>query len=187
MSWSWKIGSDFVHLWVKFSNENVVLIVSRSKNSKIFTCAFFFLCIFYKMFIHKTFPALKHFWLIIMKVMMIITNCFCGMVDRQKACTPYFQPGLFQRFSPSQISDTPRERLNLSSDVVEWSCIAMITTTPWRHYYSYDYCFVNLIIYCQSTSAYHNISLLLDCLEACQSVLIGNTRLLAFSFIKDIT
>ena len=42
-----------------------------------------------------------------------------------------------QRFSPSQISDTPRAGFepaqNLSSDFVEGSCAVAITTKPRRH------------------------------------------------------
>ena len=42
-----------------------------------------------------------------------------------------------RRFLPSQISNTPRAGFelaqNLSSDFVEWSCAAVITTTPKRY------------------------------------------------------
>ena len=42
-----------------------------------------------------------------------------------------------QRFSLSQISNTPRAGFepaqNLNSDFVQWSCPVVITTTPWRH------------------------------------------------------
>ena len=37
-----KCHSDSVHLWVKISIQNVVLRVSRRKNSKIFPCGTFF-------------------------------------------------------------------------------------------------------------------------------------------------
>ena len=37
-----KKSHDCVHLWVKFSIENIVLRVSRRKNSKIFPCGAFF-------------------------------------------------------------------------------------------------------------------------------------------------
>ena len=46
-----KNGPDFVHLWVKFSIRNVVLRVSKRKNSKIFPCGAFFSCVFNEMFI----------------------------------------------------------------------------------------------------------------------------------------
>ena len=38
-----KEGPDSVHLWVKYSIQNVVLRVSRRKNSKIFPAGPFFL------------------------------------------------------------------------------------------------------------------------------------------------
>ena len=38
-----KKGPDCVHLWVKFSIQNVVLKVSRRKKSQIFPCGSFFL------------------------------------------------------------------------------------------------------------------------------------------------
>ena len=51
-----------VHLWVKFCIQNIVLGVSRRKNSKIFPCGAFYSCVFNKMFIevplfHETSPA----------------------------------------------------------------------------------------------------------------------------------
>ena len=58
--------------------------------------------------------------MMMMMMMMMMMNCFSGMVDlisSRDHC---------QRFSPSQISSTPRAGLepaqNLSSDFVEWSC-----------------------------------------------------------------
>ena len=54
---------------------------------------------------------------------MMMMNCFCGMVDRRKVFTPFSSRDHYQRFSPSQISDTPRAGFeiaqNLSSDFVE--------------------------------------------------------------------
>ena len=50
---------------------------------------------------------------------------FCGMVDRWKVCSLISSRGHCQRYSPSQISDTPRAGFepaqNLSSVLVEWS------------------------------------------------------------------
>ena len=46
-----KKGLDCVYLWVKFSTQNVVLRVSKKKNSKVFSCAASFSCVFDKMFI----------------------------------------------------------------------------------------------------------------------------------------
>ena len=72
-----------------------------------------------------------------MMMMMMIMNCLCGMVDRRKAFNLISSRDHCQRFSPSRISDTPRAVFepaqNLSSGLVEWSCTAVITTTPRRH------------------------------------------------------
>ena len=42
---------DCVHLWVKFSIQNILLGVSRRKNSKMFPCEALFSCVFDEMFI----------------------------------------------------------------------------------------------------------------------------------------
>ena len=72
--------------------------------------------------------------------MMIMMNCFCGMVDRRKAFSLISSRDHCQRSSPSRISDTPRAGFeaaqNLSSGLVEWSCAVIwssdnhFTTTP---------------------------------------------------------
>ena len=70
-------------------------------------------------------------------MMMMMMNCFCGMVDRRKAFSLISSRGHCQRSSPSRVSNTPRAGFepaqNLSSDLVEWSCAIMITITPRRH------------------------------------------------------
>ena len=70
--------------------------------------------------------------------MMMMMNCFCGMVDRRKAFSLISSRDHCQRSSPSRISDTPwagfEPAQNLSSGLVEWSCVVVITTTPRRHY-----------------------------------------------------
>ena len=59
---------------------------------------------------------------------IIMMNCFCGMVDRRDHC---------QSSSPTGISDTPRAGFepaqNLSSGFAEWSCAVLIITTLWHH------------------------------------------------------
>ena len=69
--------------------------------------------------------------------MMMMMNCFCGMVDRGKAFSLISSRDHCQRFSPSQISNTPGAGFepvqSLSSGLVEWSCALVITTTPRRH------------------------------------------------------
>ena len=63
-------------------------------------------------------------------------KCFCGMVDRWKAYNLISSRDHCQRSSPSRTSDTERARFepaqNLSSGFVEWSCAAVLTTTPRR-------------------------------------------------------
>ena len=41
-------------------------------------------------------------------VMMMMMNCFCGMIDRRKACSLISSRDHCQRSSPSRISDTPQ-------------------------------------------------------------------------------
>ena len=68
--------------------------------------------------------------------MMMMMNCFCGMVDRQKAFNFISSLDHCQRSSPSRIPVTPRAGFkpaeNLSSGLVERRCAAVITTTPWK-------------------------------------------------------
>ena len=75
--------------------------------------------------------------LAVVQFLMMMMNCFCGMVDWRKAFSLIFSRDHCQRSSPSRISDTPRAGFepaqNLSSGLVEWSCVAVITTTPRRH------------------------------------------------------
>ena len=62
----------------------------------------------------------------------MMANCFCGMVDRRKVFSFICSRDFCQRFSPSQIFDTPWAELkpakNLSLGFVEWSCAVAITT-----------------------------------------------------------
>ena len=75
--------------------------------------------------------------ILMMKMMIIGMNCFCGMVDRRKAFELIFSRDHCERSSPSRISDTPRARFehaqNLSLGFVEWSYAVGITTTARRH------------------------------------------------------
>ena len=74
--------------------------------------------------------------MMMMRIMMMM-NCFCGLVDRRKMFNLISSRDHFQRPSPSRIFDTPGARYepakNQSSGFVEWSCAAVITTTPRRH------------------------------------------------------
>ena len=71
-------------------------------------------------------------------VLMMMMNCFCGMVDRRKVISLISSRDHCQRYSPSRISDTPRAGFqpaqDLSSGLVEWSCAVFITTAPWHHF-----------------------------------------------------
>ena len=71
-------------------------------------------------------------------MMMMMMNCFCGIVDRRKVFSLISSRDHCQRSSPSRISDTPRAGFepaqNLNWGLVEWSCAAVITTTPRRHH-----------------------------------------------------
>ena len=72
--------------------------------------------------------------------------CFCGMVDWRKAFSLISNRDHCQRPSPTRISDTPRTGFepaqNLSSDLVEWSCAVVVTTTPRRHYLEVKWLFL---------------------------------------------
>ena len=72
-----------------------------------------------------------------MMIMIMMMNCFCGMVDQRKALNLISKWNHYQRSSPSRISDMPRAGFqptqSLSSGLVEWSCPVVITTTPRRH------------------------------------------------------
>ena len=76
---------------------------------------------------------------------LMMMNCFCRMVDRQQAFSLMSSRNHCQRFSPSQISDTPRAGFkfvqNLSSGFVEWICVVVITATPQHHHGIYELVF----------------------------------------------
>ena len=57
---------------------------------------------------HNYFFSIALTLLLMMMMMKMMRNCFCGMVDRQKAFGLISSRDHCQRFSPSRISDTPR-------------------------------------------------------------------------------
>ena len=71
------------------------------------------------------------------KILMMMMNCFCGMVDWRKAFNLISGRDHCQISSPLWISDTPSAGFepaqNLSSGLDEGSCAVVITTTPWHH------------------------------------------------------
>ena len=92
--------------------------------------------------------------MMMMRIMMMM-NCFCGLVDRRKTFNLISSRDHFQRPSPSRIFDTPGARYepakNQSSGFVEWSCAAVITTTPRRHICqlnNYFLSFFRIYVYC---------------------------------------
>ena len=64
---------------------------------------------------------------------IMIMNCFCGMIDRQKAFSLISNLNHCQKSSPSRISDTPRDALQPAQNLsfAEWGAV-VITTTPRR-------------------------------------------------------
>ena len=84
-------------------------------------------------------------WLLV-TLLKILMNCFCGMVDRRNASSLIFSRDHCQKFSPSRISDTLQTGFepaqNLNSGFVEWSCAVVIThytTAPMLS--GYPFCF----------------------------------------------
>ena len=71
------------------------------------------------------------------KILMMMMNCFCGMVDRRKVFNLISGRDHCQISSPLWISDTPwagfEPAQNLSSGLDQGSCAVVITTTPWHH------------------------------------------------------
>ena len=69
-----------------------------------------------------------------MTMIMMMINCFCGMVDQWKAFNLISTPYHCRRLSPSRISDTLWAGIapvqNLISGFLEWSCVVVKTTTP---------------------------------------------------------
>ena len=97
----------------------------------MFHCVFYFICTLFNL-IQLIVPFITS-----IMIMMMMMNCFCSMVDWQKAFSLISSQDHCQRSSPSQFSNTPRAGFepaqNLSSGLVEWSCAVVITTTPQRH------------------------------------------------------
>ena len=75
-------------------------------------------------------------WFIFSTLMMMI-NCFCGMVHLRKAFSLISSQDHCQRSWPLWVSDMPQAGFepaqNLSSGLVVWNCLIVITTTPRRY------------------------------------------------------
>ena len=55
--------------------------------------------------------------MMIMKMMMVMMNCFCGMVDRRNVVSPISSRNHCRRSSTSQLSDTPQVLISNSLKV----------------------------------------------------------------------
>ena len=81
---------------------------------------------------------------------MMMVNCFCGMVDRWKTFRLFSNRDHCQRSSPSRISDMlqaeVKSALNLNSDLAEWSCVIVITTTHRHNCHMYFSTFATLTL-----------------------------------------
>lgn len=87
----------------------------------------------------------------IQELVMIMINCFWGIIDRRKAISIASSRDLCQRFSPSRISDLTltwfEPALKLSSNVCRielCSCVNHYTTAPSRSLTH----FVSLVTFC---------------------------------------
>ena len=87
-------------------------------------------------FLLRSLMPKKKNWSKLNSLMMMMKNCFCGMVDRQKEFSLIYSRDHCQISSLSRISDISwagfQTAPNLSSGFVEWSCAVVITTTPRR-------------------------------------------------------
>ena len=75
--------------------------------------------------------------LVIETNIVLMMNCFCGMLDWWKTFSLISSRDHCQRSLPSQISDMPQAGFepakNLWSGLVDWSYAVVITTTPQCH------------------------------------------------------
>ena len=82
------------------------------------------------------------------RTILMMMNCFCGMVDQRKAFSLISSWDHCQRFLTLRISDMPQAGFepaqNLSSGFVEWSCAVVVTTTPRLHLTYWHWFFVHL-------------------------------------------
>ena len=69
---------------------------------------------------------------VVLQGVMAMMNCFCGIINQQKALSVISSRVYCQRSSPLRNSSTPPARFksaqNLNSGLAEWSCAVVITT-----------------------------------------------------------
>ena len=113
-------------------------------------------------------------------MMMMIMNCFCGMVDRRKAFSLISSRDHCQRSSPSRIFDTPQAGFepvqNLSSALVEWSCTVVITTTPWLILFKQSHC---MQLCCRLIIVYYDSLSFLHCKK------FSHSHIIKFALMKN--
>ena len=114
-------------IWVIWANLAVVFFNYFNKfNLKLF--------IFLPLF-HGIWQERFYFWKAKLRVVMIMMmmNCYCGMVDWRKAFSLISSRDHCQRCSLSRIFNTLRAGIeptqSLSSGIVEWGCAVVITST----------------------------------------------------------
>ena len=83
-------------------------------------------------------------------MIMMLMNCFCGIVDWRTAFSLMSCRDHCQRSSPWQIPHTLRAGFepaqNQSSGLVEWSCAVVITSTPRRLKWRINYFYLQLLL-----------------------------------------
>ena len=81
--------------------------------------------------------------MMMMMMMIMMMNCFCSMVEWRKTFSLISSQDHCQRSSPSWISTTLQAGFeppqNVTSGLVEWSYVVVITTTPWQRLLWEDY------------------------------------------------
>ena len=87
---------------------------------------------------------------LMMMMLMVMMNCFDGMVDRQREIISLISIwDNCQRFSPSQISNKPRTGFelaqNVNLDFAKRSFAVVLTTTPRRYKTSRMQYFANIV------------------------------------------
>ena len=104
--WIWEFLKTASQNWENPHNQKIKHTLKYSKGHKIWT----------KRGIEMKFSGLL--------LMMMMMNCFCGMVDQRKAFSLISSQDHCQRSSPSRISDMPQAGFesaqNQSSGFVEW-------------------------------------------------------------------
>ena len=90
-------------------------------------------------FFQFSFPQVHDFYFLLLLPIhiMMMMNCFCGIVHQRKEFRLFLNWGHHQKSSPSRTSNISQAGFepvqNLSSGFIEWSCTMVIITTPQNH------------------------------------------------------